>query len=142
MTKRGNLFGPCKDWGKKSRLIHGTRQFVLEEMTGWEKEKRFEAWGGVGTLDKAMYTVMETDSFSTLTQEDLDGMALDGVEYIDTRTVEGMERPMQMLSDWEMGGVKWYQEVPLPEAPGTPSPEPSSGAIEAASQDYAINMSE
>src|SRR6266576_3852782 len=111
-------------------------------MTGWEKEERFEKWGGTGTLSKAMYTVVETDSFGTLTQEDLDGLAPDGEEYIDTKTVEGMERAMQMLSDGEMGGVRWYQEVPLPEAPRTPSPETSSGAIGAASQDYAIDMDE
>src|SRR6266576_1830597 len=109
-------------------------------MTGWEKEERFEKWGGTGTLSKAMYTVVETDSFGTLTQEDLDGLAPDGEEYIDTRTVEGMEKAMQMLSDREMGGVRWYQEVPLPELPGTSSPEESSGAIEAASQEYAIDM--
>jgi len=104
MTKRGSLFGPCKDWGKKSRLIHGTRQFVLDEMTGWEKEERFEKWGGIGTLDKATYTVVESDSFSTLTQEDLDEMAPDGMEHIDIRSWKEWKRPCKC---WQTG--KWEE---------------------------------
>src|SRR4029077_4899164 len=108
MTKRGALFSPVKDWGKASRLIHGTRQYVLEEMTGWEKEEKFGKWGGVGALDKGRNTVQESDSFGTMTQEELDRLAPDGEEYIDTRTTEGMEKAMRLMAGGEMDGVKWY----------------------------------
>ena len=49
---RGDIeFGPCRDWGKKSILIHGQRQYCLEEMGGWVREGGdrngvFQARGG------------------------------------------------------------------------------------------------
>ena len=57
---RGDIkFGPCRDWGKKSILIHGQRQYCLEEMGGWVKEGGdrngvFQARGGEIILNQAV----------------------------------------------------------------------------------------
>lgn len=40
------VYGPVKDWGRTSKLIHGTRQYVLEEVTKWEAMGKFKDLGG------------------------------------------------------------------------------------------------
>ena len=52
-------FGLCRDWRKKSILIHGQRQYCLEEMGGWVREGGdrngvFQARGGEIRLNRAM----------------------------------------------------------------------------------------
>ena len=35
-------YGPCTDWGKSSVLVHGGRQYKLEEVTKWTNLGKFE----------------------------------------------------------------------------------------------------
>ena len=57
---RGDIkFGPCRDWGKKSILIHGLQQYCLEEMRSWVKDGEdrngvFQARGGEILLNQAV----------------------------------------------------------------------------------------
>ena len=42
---RGLVYGPCTDWGRRSRLIYGQRQYVIDEMAGWTSMWAFRELG-------------------------------------------------------------------------------------------------
>ena len=106
-------FGPCRDWGKKSILIHGQRQYCLEEMGGWVKEGGdrngvFQARGGEIILNQAVVGMSQArGQKEPMTQVGIDALTTE-VVYLDTRTDEGITRCLDMLSGG--GEMMWLQE--------------------------------
>ena len=133
---RGDIkFGPCRDWGKKSILIHGQRQYCLEEMGGWETEGGdrngvFQARGGEIILNQAVVRISQArGQKEPMTQAGIDALTTD-VVYLDTRTEEGITRYLDMLSAG--GEMMWLQEEEGEEErerAESPSGGKSSGAI-------------
>ena len=100
---RGDIqFGPCRDWGKKSIMIHGQRQYCLEEMRGWVKEGGdrngvFQASGGEMILNQAVVGMSQArGQKEPMTQAGIDALTTE-VVYLDTRTDEGITRCLDML---------------------------------------------
>ena len=106
-------FGPCSNWGKKSILIHGQRQYCLEEMKGWVKEGgdrngAFQAREGEIILNQAVVGMSQArGQKEPMTQAGIDALTTD-VVYLDTRTDEGITQYLDMLSGG--GEMMWLQE--------------------------------
>ena len=133
---RGDIkFGPCRDWGKMSILIHGQRRYCLEEMGGWVREGGdrngvFQARGGEILLNQAVIGMSQArGQKEPMTQEGIDALTAD-VVYLDTRTDEGMTQFLDMVSG--DGEIMWLQEDEGEEdreRAENPSGGVSSGAI-------------
>src|SRR4029077_1457566 len=132
MSKRGAIFGPCKNWGQKSTVVHGTRQYKLEEVTGWQKEPAFINAGGMRILQEAIERSKEKVAAGGVSQGEMDVAATDGIEYIDTTTEEGAKKAFGILTQVAGGEGYWCQEEEeTRDREETPCPEASSGVLEA-----------
>ena len=133
---RGDIkFGPYRDWGKKSILIHGQWQYCLEEMGGWVREGGdrngvFQARGGKILLNRAVIGMSQArGQKEPMTQESIDALTTD-VIYLDTRTDEGITQFFDMVSG--EGEIMWLQEEEVEEdkeRAESPLEGRSSGAI-------------
>jgi hypothetical protein len=140
MVKPNVLFGPCRDWGKKSVLVHGTRQYCLEEMSGWvgKGNEVFEGLGGEQTLKSAVeYTWSRTKSGDIVSQEFIDSKTKDK-EFVDTRQEEGMRVVMTLLNGG--GEIDWVQELDEQENPALNPPTPTQGASDGTLEGMVANL--
>src|SRR6266576_1462962 len=108
---------PCTNWGKKSRIICGERQYVLEEVTGWTNMGRFGELAGQETLDQALRRTQQCElisedgtplSWPSTMKEAEEGME----EHLVIESEEGVERVLGILSKGY-----WVQEEELGEVP-------------------------
>ena len=96
------------DWGRESMVIHGERQYVLDEVTSWTAMGKFRDLGGQAVLETAQrrtedwtsgdgtpFTWPATAESFTLTQS----------ERLVVDSDEGIERALAIMSE----GV-WVQE--------------------------------
>ena len=113
MVRRDVKFGPCIDWGKKSILIHGQRQYCLEEMGAWVRDGGnrkgiFQARSGEILLNQVVLGMSQArGQQDPITQEGIDARTTD-VVYLNMRMDEGITQCLDMVS--EDGEIMWLQE--------------------------------
>ena len=56
------VYTPVKDWGRESKVIHGERQYVLDEVTSWTAMGRFQDLEGQEVLEAAQRRTEEWSS--------------------------------------------------------------------------------
>ena len=100
---------PCTNWGKSSRVICGERQYVLEEVSGWTSNGKFQELAGQATLDQALRRTQECQfqredgtPFSWPSTIKEAGVGMEETLVIDSD--EGIERALGIL-----GSGFWVQ---------------------------------
>ena len=63
MTKRTDkvMFGPVEDWGKKSILVSGGRQYTLEEYFKWVNQGNFQDLQAASQRTQDLKSIREAD---------------------------------------------------------------------------------